>query len=90
MRQYDLQRASDVVRNGLGIELIDVNSLEIVAEVFRCDEDNTLVFSCFRDEALPFSIVRQLLDLAMERLEPFEDGSSLCDAANSQATKPRG
>ena len=89
MKNFLFQRASDVVRDGLGIELVDADSYETIAEVFRCDKDNTLVFSSFVDDELPFSMVQQLLEIALQQLEPFEDGSPLSTATNHRRNPSR-
>ena len=68
------QLTSDIVRDGLGLELIDAVE-GVVAEVFRCDADHTLAVSLFR--VLPFAAVEWLVESARERLGPFEDGTPL-------------
>lgn len=45
---YSTQMASDIVRDGLGIELLD-ESHNVIAEVFRCNRDKTVSVSlCWR------------------------------------------
>jgi hypothetical protein len=39
--QYRYQFASDVIRDGMGLELTDEN-WNVLAEVFRCDANNSL------------------------------------------------
>lgn len=74
---YRLQVVSDVIRDGLGVELIDEMN-EVVAEVFRRDSDNLLLFSSFT-ENVPFVEVEKLIRLARLELRQFEDGSALPD-----------
>jgi len=42
--EYRFQVASDIVRDGLGVELTDSRG-NVLAEVFRCDADNSLKVS---------------------------------------------
>ena len=77
-KQWCTQVASDVIRDGLGVELIDSND-QVVAEVFRCDSDHTLSLSVFVD-ALPLQAVEFMIYRAKERLDPFEDGVPLSEA----------
>lgn len=71
---WRLQIASDVQRDGLGVELIDVED-RVVAEVFRCDADRTLTVTLFGP--VPFAAVEWLVGAARDRLGPFEDGTPL-------------
>src|SRR4051794_1065006 len=43
---FRIQLASDIVRDGLGVELLDSDD-RVVAEVFRCDADNTVIVRTF-------------------------------------------
>jgi hypothetical protein len=74
---YRYQIASDIVRDGLGVELID-DHRNVVAEVFRCDANNSLTISLFAEE-LPFSEVEKLVQMARSELRQFEDGTPLPD-----------
>lgn len=73
--KYRYQVASDVVRDGLGVELTD-DDRNVVAEVFRCDANNTLTISLFSEE-LPFMEVEKLVRVARRELIQFEDGTPL-------------
>jgi hypothetical protein len=75
MMKYQYQMASDIVRDGLGIELLD-EYRNVVAEVFRCDANNSLTISLFSEE-MPFTEVEKLLQMARRELEQFEDGTPL-------------
>jgi hypothetical protein len=44
--KYRTQIASDIVRDGLGVELIDEDGT-VVAEISRSDRDQTLTFATF-------------------------------------------
>lgn len=72
---FRLQVASDVRRDGLGLELLN-DSGEVVAEVFRCDANNSLEVSLF-DRCLPFVEVERLFRIARAELGAFEDGTAL-------------
>lgn len=73
--KYRYQVASDVQRDGLCVELVDEDH-RVVAEVFRCDRDNTITFSAYvRD--LPFVQVERLIAMSRGQLTPFENGEPL-------------
>ena len=44
--------ASDVIRDGLGLELLDITGA-VRAEVFRCDADHTVTVSHFEGNEAP-------------------------------------
>lgn len=73
--QYRYQFASDVIRDGMGLELTD-ESWNVLAEVFRCDADNSLTISLFL-EGLPFTEIEKLVLMARKDLGTFEDGTQL-------------
>lgn len=73
--EYRIQIASDVIRDGLGLELINATN-QICAEVFRCDADNTLKISLFAED-LPFVQVEKLVLIARKELACYEDGTPL-------------
>lgn len=73
--QYHIKVASDIIRDGLGVELWDSND-NVVAEVFRCDPNLTILVNTFNNH-IPLSILESLISFARERLEAFEDGSCL-------------
>ena len=49
MAEFKTQVASDVIREGLGAELIDASG-NVVAEVFRCDADHNVIVSTLGDD----------------------------------------
>lgn len=73
--KYRFQIASDVIRDGLGVELVDSIG-KVLAEVFRCDADHSLTISLFAD-GLPFPLIEKLVLMARSELGAFEDGSPL-------------
>lgn len=70
-----MQVASDVSRDGLGVELLDDGG-NVLAEVFRSDRDRTVIVSTFGND-IPLGAVQDLIAYAVERLDPFEDGTPL-------------
>ena len=76
------QVASDIVRDGLGVELLDREG-QVVAEIFRCDADHTVFFAQFV-ETIPLHAIEALIARAKDRLDPFEDGTPLA-SCNSDA-----
>ncbi|WP_197338910.1 hypothetical protein [Ralstonia solanacearum] len=72
---FQLQVASDVQRDGLGLEFLN-DSGEVVAEVFRSDANNSLEVTLF-DDGLPFVEVERLFRIARTELGVFEDGTAL-------------
>ena len=73
--EYRYQVASDVKRDGLGVELTTADG-NVIAEVFRCDADNSLMVTLY-DEAVPFAHIEKLVGMARENLGEFEDGTEL-------------
>lgn len=83
MKDFEFLRfqiASDLQRDGLGMEMVDSND-RVIAEVFRSDRHKTLTLSLFV-EPLPFKAVKHLMEKARAELDPFEDGTPLSDAVN--------
>jgi hypothetical protein len=72
---YTTQVASDVIQDGVGVELLSEKG-EVVAEVFRSDRDHTVVVNTFSFD-VPLRALELLLDRAKECLNPFEDGGGL-------------
>ena len=75
MNDWYYQIASDVIRDGLGLELLN-KSDDVVAEVFRCDADHTVTVRVF-EATVPEEKIRELVQESRKRLSPFEDGSPL-------------
>ena len=78
MTNLKFQVASDVVRDGLGLELIDPTG-NVAAEVFRADADKTLHLNTFSYDVSVDSI-EEPISCARRELEPFENSSPLSDA----------
>jgi hypothetical protein len=75
---YTTQVASDINRDGVGVELLSETG-EVVAEVFRSDRDHTVLVNTFSFD-VPLRALELLLARANERLNPFEDGTGLDEA----------
>jgi hypothetical protein len=75
MTEFKMQVASDLIRDGLGVELVD-GAGNVVAEVFRCDRDHTVIVSTFGND-IPIQAVERLLKRARSELDPFADGTPL-------------
>ncbi len=87
MHSYKTQVASDIIRDGLGVELLD-EAGTVVAEVFRCDRDRTIMVNTFAND-VPLQAMQQLISRARERLEPFEDGALLNEATLPAPRAPK-
>lgn len=78
--RYKIQTASDIIRDGLGIELTTIDG-DVLAEIFRNDMERTLVVNTFENE-IPLDALELLVQFARERLEPFEDGTAINQSKN--------
>jgi hypothetical protein len=74
------QVASDVDRDGLGVELLDPSG-NVIAEVFRSDRERSISFTTFGNAVAP-QAMQELFRVAKSRLDPFEDGTPLSSASN--------
>jgi hypothetical protein len=77
---FTYQLASDVIRDGLALELLDANGV-VAAEVFRSDANHSVQLETFQGN-LPASAIQDLVTAAIRRLDPFEDGRPLETATN--------
>jgi hypothetical protein len=62
MTRFTTQIASDLTRDGLGVELLDPAG-EVIAEVFRSDANHTVTLSTF-DNDVPLDAIEQLIERA--------------------------
>ena len=76
---FRVQLASDVIRDGLGLELLRAD--RVVAEVFRCDANRSLTVTTF-DQNIPLTAMEAFIAMARVRLGDFEDGSPLPTAVD--------
>ena len=73
-KPFQYQIVSDVIRDGIGVELLSGD--QVVAEVFRCDADRSLIITTFGND-LPLIFIEQLIAVAREKLQAFDDGTPL-------------
>ena len=73
-RTFEFVIASDVSRDGLGVELAEStpDGRATVAEVFRSDADGRMTFTAY-EEDIPLSAIEQLLAEARRVLLPESD-----------------
>jgi hypothetical protein len=75
-RTFEVVMASDVDRDGMGLELTDLDSSESgpAMEAFRYDDDSGFDFIVHRANTLPFEVVERFVAAARKSLPP-SDGS---------------
>jgi hypothetical protein len=66
---YRTVRGSDVLRDGMYLELIDEGTGDEVAEVFYSDATHEMTISVFRP-ALPVRVVESIIERAKQVLPP--------------------
>lgn len=66
---YSMIRGSDIVRDGMFLELIDCISGDVVAEVFYSDASQKMTDSVFQP-ALPLELIEMLITRANADLPP--------------------
>ncbi|MDF2998709.1 MAG: hypothetical protein K0R27_4346 [Xanthobacteraceae bacterium] len=73
-RSYALQRGSDIIRDGMFLELHDRTDAdgECLAEIFYSDQTNDMVFTAFKED-LPLPAVEWLIAQARALLPPRAD-----------------
>jgi hypothetical protein len=81
------QVVSDVVRDGLGLELLNENN-KVLAEVFRHDASHRLTVTCFEPD-LELTQLESLISRARTELDPFEDGTPFNLAAGGGRVSSR-
>ena len=67
--RYEVVIASDVVRDGMAMELWDVPTGELLIEVFYSDEKGTMTAKQFRN-IVPAEVSEWLLEEAQRQLPP--------------------
>jgi hypothetical protein len=66
-RRYSFLLGSDIQRDGVYLELVEVETDEAVAEVFYSDATGEFTMSIFRD-SIPLEAVEELIASARKRL----------------------
>lgn len=87
MTRFKTQIASDVIRGGVGVELLDPAN-DVIAEVFRSDANHTVTLSTFGND-VPLAAIEQLTLRARVALDPFEDGTPLNASADAAGPPPQ-
>jgi hypothetical protein len=78
--EYRTQIASDVVRDGLGLELLDQKG-NVIAEVFRSDTHHRIILNTFNND-IPIELIQKLVEEAKVALNPYEDGTPIDGTAS--------
>jgi hypothetical protein len=72
-RRFEVLMASDVVRDGMTLELTDLDQARGPGpslEVFYSDEDGTMTFSALRPIDVPMEILTRFVEVARSNLPP--------------------
>jgi len=86
MMKLDWQTAGDVRKNLVSLELWDENQKHI-ADVMRYDDINHLKINTY-GKKIDLAVLQALIDLALDRLGTFEDGTPLTEATSTQKLLP--
>jgi hypothetical protein len=73
--QFQVLMASDVIRDGMALELTDLGSTESgpVFEAFWHDDGSGFEFIAHHTGALPFDVVERFVDAARKRIPPADE-----------------
>ncbi|MEM9433823.1 MAG: hypothetical protein AAGA12_07870 [Pseudomonadota bacterium] len=82
MIKLDWQTVGDVHRNRMVLELWDEKQTHI-ADVIRYDDTNHLKINTYGNE-IDLAVLQTVIDLALDRLSAFEDGTPLNEATLTQ------
>ena len=71
--EYKFSRGSDIVRDGMFLELTVANTTPVLqlAEVFYSDVTHQFVLTCFEPN-IPLTVIETLIDQAKKLLPPIE------------------
>ena len=72
-RHVEVLMASDVVRDGMGLELTDLGQTSgpgPALEIFYSDEDGSMTFSALRAVDVPLEILTRFVEEARAKLPP--------------------
>jgi hypothetical protein len=73
--RYEIKMGSDLVRDGMFLELSDVATGEVAIEVFFSDVDGSYVTTRYRND-VPLDVAAWLQEEARRRLPPIPDAES--------------
>lgn len=85
MNNWTTQIASDIIRDGLAVELISPGG-DVVAEVFRFDAIHTVRVRCWSD-VVTQDVLDWLLSYSLVQLQTFEDGTALPPISQWQVSR---
>ena len=70
--RFETVMASDVIRDGMGLELTDLSDPQSgpVLEAFWHDDGSGFDFYCHREAKLPFEVVAEFIETAKGQLPP--------------------
>lgn len=68
-RRFQLIRGSDIHRDGMYLELLDVDAQTTVAEVFYTDATGALTFSGYERD-IPLEVIEALIERGKQLLTP--------------------
>src|SRR4051812_19256665 len=77
---FKMQLASNVVEDGMGLERLN-SAGDVVADVFRSDRTKSVDLKVW-DPAVSGENIAALAVAALQRLDPFSDGTPLANAQN--------
>lgn len=77
-RSFEVAMASNVARDGMGLELTDLGAVESgpVLQAFWHDDGSGFDFIVHRPAAVPFAVVERFVSAARKRLPHLEHGST--------------
>ncbi|UGS48559.1 hypothetical protein JMT66_23750 (plasmid) [Kosakonia cowanii] len=73
--KYEMRRGSDVLRDGMYLELSvsETSPLRQVAEIFFSDITHEFFLTCY-EENIPLEVIEKLISKARSSLPPVESG----------------
>jgi hypothetical protein len=74
-RRFEVMMASDVIRDGMSLELTDLDDERGPGphlEVFYSDADHTMLFSAMRPITVPLETVARFIESARRSLPPSQ------------------
>ncbi|MEP3056418.1 hypothetical protein [Ascidiaceihabitans sp.] len=87
MMKLDWQIAGDIHRNTMSLEVWDEDQKHI-ADVIRYDDTNHLKINTYGNE-IDLGVLKTVMELALEHLGAFEDGTPLTEATLIQEILPK-
>lgn len=66
-KDYELIIASDVIRDGIGLEIWDNESDKMIIEIFRADSDQRIDFYTERN-TVPIELIEKSIEIFIKRI----------------------